>query len=114
MEPYPRTTTWPYVLLVLALFLAAVVSPRWWRSLDDAQRQVVTAKLTFQSVPPAPDLVPAPQKIARPRRVHVDFNPDWLRPRIARMNPTVAQRVIIEPANEQAAAETDVETRRRC
>ena len=92
-------------MLVLALFLVAVVSPRWWRSLDDAERQNLTEKLNFYNddhETEDSEIVSAPPAVSLPSRIHIDFNPDWLRPHVAPMNPIVAQRVTIEPLRDQA------------
>ncbi len=102
MEPYPRRLTWPYLLSVFALFLVAVASPRWWRSLDDQTRQNLKAKLTLYADTEDIEVASAPPAVAMPGRIHIDFNPDWLRPQIASMNPIVAQRVTIDPLRDQA------------
>ena len=99
MDVYPRTRTWPYVVVVLLLFGYAVAYPQW------RSGQVATSATWRDRVPRfATRTVRHPQR-GDDQRVHVDFRPDWLRHEKLPLHPPVAERVTLDPESPLAAAE---------
>ena len=97
MEPNPRSKSWMYIIPLLSLFFIAVVSPRLWRSLNEDQKSRIKASLTGAVDPVEHHEGEITDAESHPRRIHVDFDPNWLQPDVARFDARVAQRVVIHP-----------------